>query len=813
MSVTPLQPYRVVELSNERTQYAGHLFEQLGAEVIAVEPPGGSPVRQLGPFYQDLEDPEHSLCWWGHSRGKRSVVLDPKQSQAREQLGQLLEGSDFLLEGLAPGELGELGFGPEVLAARFPHLIVASITPFGQEGPKAHWLGEELVANAASGTLWTWGDADRPPENMAAAPQAFLHAGTEALMGCLMALHERARSGRGQRVDISAQAAMTLCTQGQALAGAWGSPGQSRAGGGLKFGDLTIRAIYPCKDGFVTGGVFFGTAIGPRVNALFKLMHQAGYASDWMLEKDFVTYMGDFMAGKETPEEFEQLQDAVAGFCADHTKEQIYDLARRHSLLFAPLNTGMDLASDPQLNTRDFWVSVEHEQFERSFEYPGPFARFSATPIGSTRRAPLLGEHTEEVLQTSRSRVELTPTESNELPLEGLKVLDLTWAIVGPAAIRQLADNGATVLKIESPSRPDPIRAGPPFRDGIPGLDRGAAVATFNAGKQSLSLKLNEAPARELLRELIGWADVVAEAFTPKVMNGWDLDYAAVRELNPSVIMLRTCLNGQTGADADIGGYGNQGSARAGYTTLLGWPDRAPSLPGAYSDYTSTKLVTSSILAALDHRRRTGEGQLIDLSQIESSVSYIAHVALEGTVNGRTLERTGNCHVRHAPYGVYPCRGDDCWIAIEVREEPQFGALARVLHGDVWLEDERFCDRSARKRHEEPLDAAIAQATRSFDALELEAALQAAGVPAHSVVTTDDCWREPQLNARGFFHEIETAETSPCIVERWRFKLSRTPAVVGPLAGVGEHSDLALQQILGLSEARIAELRDAGVVQ
>ena len=601
-----LSPYRVIELSSERTVFCGHLLEQLGADVIAVEPPQGCNVRQLGPFFEDKTDRERNLRWWAHARGKRSVVLDLESGGGRGSLASLLERADVLIEGLRPGALAELGLTDEILEQRYPHLIVVSITPFGQSGPKAGWLGEDLVASAASATMWTWGDGDRPPEALAAAPQAFVHAGAEGLIGCLGALQQRAESGRGQRVDVSAQASLALCTQGQPLSGAWGDVGLARQGSEMKFGDMKIRMVYPCKDGHVATAIFFGPTIGPRVNAKFRLMHELGFAEDWMLDKDFVTYMIDYVAGKESLEEFDRIQDALARYCMAFTKNELYDHAKQHGLLQAPVNTGADLVADAQLNARGFWVEVEHDELGQSFRYPGPFVRFSRTTIDSKKRAPLLGEHTAEVLAETRPVVTLKQTANGErLPLEGLKVLDLTWALVGPNAIRNLSDLGATVIKVESGTKPDPIRSGPPFRDGKPGLDRCAAFADFNAGKRSISLDMRKDGARELLRQLIAWADVVAEAFTPGVMNAWGLDYEGVRAINPSVVMLRTCLNGQTGPEADLGGFGGQGAARAGYTSLLGWPDRHPSVPGAFSDYTATKLVTASILAAVDHRRRT----------------------------------------------------------------------------------------------------------------------------------------------------------------------------------------------------------------
>ena len=810
----PLSPYRVVELSNERTAFCGHILQRLGAEVIVVEPPGGSELRQTGPFLEDEPGPERSLTWWAYNGGKRSVVLDPAEPAGRQQLAELLQGTDILIEGLAPGALATLGLSDAVLEDRSPGLITASITTFGQSGPKAAWLGGDLVAMAASTTQWIWGDLDRPPVRMAAAAQAFHHAGAEAAIGALIALQERARSGRGQRIDVSAQAAMTFSSQSHSVAGGWGATGLGRFGGGLKFGPLGIRFNYPCRDGHVSTGMFFGP-LGHPSNRLTRLVHDLGYVGDWILEKDLVSFLADFVEGKESAEDFNRMQEAIAAYCADHTKAELYAMAREHDLLQAPNNTGLDLLSDAQLNDRGYWEGVAHDELGTSFRFPGAFARFSATPLKSPERAPLLGEQ-ERAIERREAPADLpgaTDGEAEQLPLEGLKVLDLTWALVGPAAVRNLSDHGATVVRIESTTRMDPIRAGPPFKDDQPGPERSAEYANYNAGKLTLTLNLRTEAGREVVRRLVVWADVVAEAFTPGVMARWGLDYAALREINPAIIMISTSLNGQTGPDSELGGYGAQGSARAGFTTLLGWPDRDPALPAAYTDYCASKLVAIAVLAALDHRRRTGEGQYIDVSQVEASIPYIAHAALAATVNGRELQRAGNRHETFTPYGVFPCQGEDRWIAIEVHDDEQFAALSERLGTPEWAGDERFADAASRQTNEDELEALIAEAAATHERDALQDALQAAAVPAHGVVETTEGWREPQLQARGHFVTVETAEVGPAPVEGGRFILSRTPGWPGRVPGYGDHNDLVLREFLGLPDEEIAKIAASGAIE
>jgi crotonobetainyl-CoA:carnitine CoA-transferase CaiB-like acyl-CoA transferase len=398
--------------------------------------------------------------------------------------------------------------------------------------------------------------------------------------------------------------------------------------------------------------------------------------------------------------------------------------------------------------------------------------------------------------------------------LADVKILDLMWAIAGPGATRMLADYGATVVRVESSQRFDVCRTVGPFVELPPGPESSVLFHNLNAGKLMLTLDLAKPEARDVMLDLVRWADVVTESFTPKTMRAWGLDYEALRAVRPDVIMLSTCLMGQTGPLADYAGFGNLAAAVTGFYEICGWPDRDPAGPfGAYTDYIAPRFNAVMILAALDHRRRTGEGQHIDLAQAEAAMHFLAPAILDQTVNARTQGRIGNRDPHAAPHGVYPAAGADRWVAIAVTDDGEFAALADVLGRPELAADARFATTAARLAHQEALDEIVAAWTRARDAAESERLLQARRVPASVVQSSRELCDDPQLAHRGHVVKLAhpTAGTTP--IEGSRFVLSRTPARVADTAPtLGRDNQYVLETILGYDAERIAALAVAGVL-
>jgi crotonobetainyl-CoA:carnitine CoA-transferase CaiB-like acyl-CoA transferase len=813
---------RVLDLTDGGASIAGRILSDLGADVVLVEPKGGAASRLQGPWADGREDPEHSLEFWASHRGKRSWPLDLDHPADRDRLRDAVRGADVWIDDRPVGALDAIGLGEADLAAIQPRLVHCSITPFGGEGPKSRWSATDFTVTAASSTMHLTGDADRPPL-ACSVPQAFLHAGAEAAAAVMVALEERERSGFGQHVDVSAQTAMMATCQSNVLAHGWNDESLTRCGGGVSVGPYRLRFIYACRDGFVNFTFLFGEPIGHATQRFFDWMDEEGFSNDALRAEEWVRYGAKIVGGSADLAEHEAVMDAVERFTRTKTKAELFSAAFERRLLIVPLSDSRDLVDSRQLAARRFWTPMKQPPLDREVMIPGPFARFSETPIGPRGPAPRLSDAARTPWAsppderprpatpgTKRSGVSETPRGR---ALEGLKVLDFTWVYAGPAATRMLADHGATLVKIESSSAPDALRAGGPFKDRQPGPNRSANFGNVNLGKRSLGLNLKVREARALALRLVDWADVVVENFSPRAMKGWGLDYETLRERKPDLVMLSTSLSGGTGPEASLAGYGTMGSALAGFGFVTGWPDRRPAAPYvAYTDYVSPRFAVAALLAAVEHRRRTGVGQHIDLSQAECSIHFLGAAILDQTVNGHVWTARGNDLAGRAPRGVYPVRGEDRWIAIEAPDEVAWRALAAVA-AEGWEDDPRFTEAHARFTHRAALDEALARWTARHEVEWLEERLQSAAVPAHRVTTSRDAFEDPQLRARPHFVEVDHPGLDRVPYENCRAILSATPGRPGPCPTLGQHNAEVLTEILGLGDEEIAELVIAGAVE
>lgn len=397
------------------------------------------------------------------------------------------------------------------------------------------------------------------------------------------------------------------------------------------------------------------------------------------------------------------------------------------------------------------------------------------------------------------------------LPLAGIKVLDLTWVVVGPAAVRLLADFGATVIHVETGTRVDTARTVSPYKGGKPDPAMSVLSANMNANKLGMQLNLSTAEGRDVIRSLVAWADVVAESFTPSAMPAWGFDYESLKKINPGIIMMSTCLCGATGPLAGFAGFGNLGAALGGFVDYWGWPDRAPAGPaGAYTDYVAPRFIASSILAALEHRRRTGEGQHIDLSQAEAAMHFLTPALLRFGVDGVALPRAGNSDPVMCPHGVYPCKGDEEWVAIACQAPALWPKLAALIGEEA--RDPHFDTLLGRRRHAAELDAVVAAWTSQLEDDEVERLCQERGISAHALTTSAEALAEPNLADHFVWMEQSVMGSIP--IEAPRIRLSRTPASVrNPGPALGEDNDYVLREILGMGDEQIADLAIAGALE
>ncbi len=399
--------------------------------------------------------------------------------------------------------------------------------------------------------------------------------------------------------------------------------------------------------------------------------------------------------------------------------------------------------------------------------------------------------------------------------LEGLRVLDFSWVGVGPVATKYLADNGADVIRIESAVRPDTLRMAPPWKDGSPGVNRSQFFASYNTSKRSLALDLSRPKAREIALKLVSWAEVVVESFTPRVLRQYGLDYDSLRKLKPELVMLSTCLQGQSGPRAEFPGFGQLMSGLSGFYYISGYPEGSPCPPyGAYTDFVSTRFVAIALLSALAYRRRTGRGQYVDLAQYEASLQNLAPALVDYFATGRVLKAQANRSERYAPHGAYRCAdesGHERWVALAVADDAQWSALMQVLGGAGY--EPRFAIMRGRLEAFDEVDHFVGGLARGRHAQELVEQLQANGVPAYRVQSCTDLHGDPNLAAFGFWHWLDHKEMGSSPYEGFQHRLSRTPGELRrPAPLLGEHTDEILGGMLGLAPDEIEELRRTQVL-
>jgi benzylsuccinate CoA-transferase BbsF subunit len=397
----------------------------------------------------------------------------------------------------------------------------------------------------------------------------------------------------------------------------------------------------------------------------------------------------------------------------------------------------------------------------------------------------------------------------------GVHVLDFTWYAVGPVTTKYLADNGADVIRIESAARLDGLRLGPPWKDGKPGIDNSQFFASYNTSKKGITLDMSKQKAREIFLRMLPWADIVCESFTPKTLRKWELDYDHLSAIKPELIMLSTCMQGQTGPHRDYPGFGNLLAALSGFYHIAGYSKSELCPPyGAYTDFIAPRFSTCALIAALDYKRRTGKGQYIDMAQYEASLHNLAPALVDYFATGRVLDPQGNRSERYAPHGAYRCADEDGherWLATAVENDREWTAMLTVLGNRT--DDARFATMMGRLNNRESLDEWMSTLVRDRNADELTAALQAAGVSAYPVQNCMDLHRDENLDAFGFWHWLDHKHMGPSPYEGLEHRLSRTPGELrSPAPVLGQHNEEVLGGMLGMSATEIDQLKQEKVV-
>lgn len=779
-----LDGFRVVETGGLRTALAGRFLADLGAEVLWVEPPGGDPARRVPPF--SATEPGRSLFFEYYAAGKTSVVADRASRREREALADLVADADVWLDATAPGERCRFGLDEPRLLAANPRLVHASVTPFGRSGPFATWRANDLVAQAAGGMAFTNGHADGSPLQ-GFGLQALHAASAYALIGVLLALLDRERTGRGQQVEISIQEAVAGAVE--EASAAWNAERRiSRRQGTLHWS--RFFHLGRTRDGWV-----LECTLG-----------------DWTSLREWLRDGG--VEGFDGPEweetafrrdHAEELFAAIDRWCAERSAGEILEGAQLRRLAFGAVRPVSALRRDEQLAAREFFAALPGSESWGAIRFPGPPFRMSSSPMRTRRAAPVLGS----AAWPRRGRLfpKATQTLASEPPhraLEGVRVLDFTHVVAGPVATRILADHGADVIKIERRTTLDQ------------GDRRRGLFSNLNRGKRSVILDLATEAGLDAARRLAAKSDVVIDNFSARVMPNLGLDYEKLRELRRDVIAVSMSGFGKTGPARDFVSFGPTLQALCGHTLLMRHPGGEPAGWGfSHADMVGGLNGAIAVLAALVHRARTGVGQRVDLAQYESVVSFMGPVLLDVVENGAEPAPAANRSQAKpcAPHGIYPCAGSDRWVAIAVEDDEDWRRFG-VAVAEPWTREAKYRDVVGRLAWIEALDAAVAAWTSARSPEEVTALLQTHGLAAFTVANGEDlCARDPHLQMRGSWARLPHEDGGAGVVDGTPVRLSRTPG--GPVAlgpRHGEHTDEVLTEVAGSSAEEIVALRAAGIL-
>jgi crotonobetainyl-CoA:carnitine CoA-transferase CaiB-like acyl-CoA transferase len=769
----------VIDMADGRGEMCGRLLSDLGADVIRVEPPGGAASRTQAPLHDGV-----SLHFATQNAGKRSVVIDHTSADGHERLMRLLEGADIWIETGAP-------LGIDVVRARNPGLVVLSITDFGLTGPYRDWVATDWTLLAMGGVLSRSGLPGReplvPPGDMALQVTAM-----QATWAALVAYWNTLECGLGDHVDFSLYEATA-----QAIDPAMGTVGTAQVAGYAETRDRPAPGPYPifrCRDGHVRV-----VLLAPRQwHAMRAWLGEPEDLQDPELE----TIRGRALASDRVHAAFEQ-------HFRERDKHELTLEGQARGVPIAPVLTPTDVLAAEHFRARGAIARTELAR-EITADAPTGFAEIDGRRLRSGRRAPELGEHDDELFAEQARRNPTQPPVAADAgtvrrPLEGLRVLDFGVIVLGAEAARLFCDQGAEVIKIESRAFPDGARVSP------------VHFAIGHRGSKGLGVNLRSPEGLDVVRRLVARSDVVLANFKPGTLDKLGLGAQALREINPGIVVVNSSAVGATGPWSTWMGYGPLVRCVSGLTSLWRYPDD----DGGFSDSTTihpdhyaARVTAITALAALIGRRRSGRGAEIATSQAEVILMQIGELLVEESLRPGAVQATGNAGRHAAPWGVYPCAGDDEWCVVTVRDDDDWRRLRSALGDPHWAAGEDLATTTGRLARRAEIDEHLTAWTRERPPREVTATLQAAGIPAGFMQRAAEYEDDPQLRARAFLRTFEQPGLEPMAIEHTPFRSDLIPAPANaPAPEPGEHTREICTGLLGMDPDDVDRLVAKGVLE
>jgi crotonobetainyl-CoA:carnitine CoA-transferase CaiB-like acyl-CoA transferase len=777
----PLADIRVIDQADENGEMCGRLLADLGAEVIRVESPGGAASRRLPPFHDDV-----SLYFTVRNLGKKSVTLDMESADGRRRFDDLLDGADVWIESHRSDQLDRR----EVLE-RHPGLVITSITAFGLTGPYRDYAATDAVLVAMSGLLFRSGVTGKPPL-LPPGAIAYDIAGTTAAFATVAALWERTKTGRGQHLDVSVMEAAAQTSD-------WAMPNfsASKARGGsyyeIRTGSAPVYTMYPCADGYV------------RLIILNRRQWRAMRA--WLGEPEVLQPDHfDYLLGRMSIQT-DILDPIFAEFFKDKTKLELAREAQRRGLAMTPV-----LSPDEVLSADHF---VDRKTFREAEVTHGVKGRVSegffildGRRLGFTGGAPAVGEHDREAFAPIARTTTRVNAPQRRYPFAGLRVLDFGIGGVGVEAGRLLAEYGADVIKIETRAHPDFIRA-------IYGTEMNPAFASSSRCKRSFGINLRTERGLEIVKRLVAVADLVIENSATGTMEKLGLGYEQMREINPRIVLASSQLMGATGPWKDWIGFGPNSRTAGAMTWLWNFPEGGmpPGSGAIHPDHLAGRMLALGAIATLlAHERRAG-GHL-EVAQVEVIIGLLGDLMLKAALAAGSVEPQGNLSARAAPWGVYPCDGNERWCAITIRDDDDWRRFRAAIGDPEWARARKYDNSLVRIEHRAEIDRNVAEWTLTRSDREVTDILQRAGVPAGFMMYASDMPADPHLLARGYPQQVDQPGVGIMMFEGPAFHATSIPEpIVAPAPALGEHTREICRTILSMPDTEVSKLIADGVLE
>lgn len=792
----PLQGLRVVEVGEHIAgPYCTKLLADLGAHVHKVEPSSGDPLRFWGPFARGEVGPDQGGLFEYLNSGKTGGTVDPSNDQDIAVLHELLADADMLVENLAPGALSRWNavFDIDDLQSANPGLIVVRISDFGQHGPLRDRQTTALTLQAASGWV-NDREFGRPPVQAGGRIPEYIP-GAYAALGALTAWRiARNASKRPVEVDVSMfESLLSTLPYPMLLAErlrSMGLPTNAKA--------APMLGIVRASDGWV------------GVNCLTG-QHWLDVCAMVGLPEFEEHQLAIMLGGPERDEFFAKAQPWFDSM----TVAEIVDISQAMRIPAAPVTDGASIVECPQYAERGFFIeSAANGAESQRFRRPGPPFRLSrASGAVSSPPAPRLGPAPKDTWPAHPLPVVPNAGLDSALPFAGLRVFDLSTFWAGAYLTCYLGAFGADVIKVESIQRPDSHRySGALLREGDDWYERGPLWQGTNLNKRDVTLDLSSREGLDIAKKLASEADVVVENFSPRVVENFGLDYDSLVKINPGLIMVRMPGFGLVGPWRDYVGWALNIEQLSGMSSVTGYNDGPPCNLQGPADPIAGVHAGVALLAALEHRDRTGEGQLIEVAQIEVGAAVTAEPVIEFSLTGTVQAREGNRH-RVFTQGVYATAVEGEWIAVSVRDDADWKATVEVLGRPELAEDPRFFCASARLAHHEDFDTILGGWSARLNPDDAVEQLGARGVPAERVLTSDRMYQIDQLEARSYYEDLEHPVTGRHRYPGWPFRISPGPTHQHRTAPptLGQHNNEVLRA-QGLSDSDIAALRARNVI-